>query len=148
MWQNYSLNYYQFPRPTAILFPRLHIYQSLTLESALYFKRQGHRALYTVSKPETFLPLYWMDIWVLLLNSYISLCPSSRLHCSLSPKGFLINCFMSSAKQVSLVPCSGTISLCSGLRPPEPAVERLKGELASSSLALCLNVCATSCLQS
>lgn len=39
---------------------------------------------------------------------------------------------MASARQVSLVPYSGTVSLCSGLRPPEPAVEQVKwrvGEL-------------------
>lgn len=38
---------------------------------------------------------------------------------------------MASARQVSLVPCSGTVSLCSGRRPPEPAVEQVTVSLCS-----------------
>ena len=46
MWQNYSLNCYRFLSPNSHnLFLHLHICPSLTLESAFYFKRQGHRGL-------------------------------------------------------------------------------------------------------
>ena len=40
------------PQPNSYsLLPRLHISQSLTLESAVYFKRQGRRDLHMVSNP-------------------------------------------------------------------------------------------------
>ena len=46
MWQNYSLNCYQFLSPSSHgLFLHLHISPSLSLESAFYFKRQGYRGL-------------------------------------------------------------------------------------------------------
>lgn len=63
------------------------------------------------------------------------------LHFSLSSKVCLINRFMSSAVQVSLVLCSGTFSLCSSLRPPEPAVEQVEGRVGELFLDI-VPVCA------
>ena len=49
MWWIYSLKSLPVPQPNSYsLFLHLHIPQSLNLESALYFKRQG--GLYVVSK--------------------------------------------------------------------------------------------------